>query len=113
MSDLEPGISQKVAPAVFTLTSHLYPQQEQSYFLSQLIEPGAEAKIQPAFSQQAVQQIQAQRSQAWEQRRWFKELWVGAGVAIASLSFLAFASLRGAGCHPTMSRIDSQANQSR
>jgi len=113
MSNPEPRIPKEMAPEVFALASRLYTQQEQSYSLSELIEAGAEAKIPPEFIQQAVQQIQAKRSQAREQRQWFKEVLVGAGVAIASLSFLSFAGQMGAGCYSTMSMIDSQPNQSR
>lgn len=112
MSNPEPRISKEMAPEVFALASRLYAQQEQSYSLSELMEAGAEAKIPPEYIQQAVQQIQAEHSQA-RKRPWFKDALVGAGVAIASLSLFALAGQMGSGCHSITSMMDSQINQSR
>lgn len=112
MDNSESRISKKMAPEVFALASRLYAQQDQSYSLAELIETGAEANIPPEFIREAVQQIQAKPSQTRE-RRWFKDVLIGTGVAIVSVSLFAFAGHTGIGCHSMMSMMDSQVNPTR
>jgi LemA protein len=87
MDNLEPRISEEIAPEVFALASRLYAQKNQQndgdYSLAELMQAGAEAQIPPEFVQQAVQEIQAKRRRAAVRLQRLKLTLASVGVAIA------------------------------
>lgn len=76
MNDSKPQISSEQLPEVFALVARLQEQQEH-YSLSELTQIVAEAKIQPEFIHQAVQQIQSTQVKQSQTRRWQQSLKVG------------------------------------
>ena len=64
MKPLEDRIPEDQAQEVFTLAAKLYAQHNQSYSVQELMEAGTEAKIPPEFIQQAVEQLQLEKSSA-------------------------------------------------
>lgn len=64
MRQLDPQISEDIAPEVFALASRLYAQKNHNYSQAELMQAGAEAQIPPEFIQQAVAEIQEKRIRA-------------------------------------------------
>lgn len=83
MRQLDPQISEDIAPEVFALAARLYAEKNQSYSLAELVQAGAEAQIPPEFIQQAVLEIQAKHIRAQVLRKRLAVGLAGAGAAIA------------------------------
>ncbi|NET60769.1 MAG: pentapeptide repeat-containing protein [Symploca sp. SIO2E6] len=62
MKPLEDRIPEDQAQEVFTRAAQLYAKHNQSYSVKELMEAGTEAKIPPEFIQQALEQLQLEKS---------------------------------------------------
>ena len=89
MNNPEDRIPEEIAPEVLALASRYYAHSTQSYSVSELVQAGSEVQIPAEFIEQAIREIQAQRSQTLEQQkrsrhRRQKLLNLGAGIMVVS-----------------------------
>ncbi|MGG6295708.1 hypothetical protein ACQ4M4_15060 [Leptolyngbya sp. AN02str] len=113
MNNLDPRIPEAIAPEVFTRAARLYAQAAQGYSLEELIQAGAAANIPPEFIRQAVQQVQAEQVQARKRSEILKQVAIAGGIVVMLLGWRVSPGSASFGCHPMMSRVDSQTTQSR
>ncbi|NEQ67049.1 MAG: pentapeptide repeat-containing protein [Symploca sp. SIO1B1] len=64
MKPIEDRIPEDQAQEVFTRAAQLYAEHNQSYSVKELMEAGTEAKIPPEFIQEAIEQLQLEKSSA-------------------------------------------------
>ncbi|MCA1991171.1 MAG: pentapeptide repeat-containing protein [Coleofasciculus sp. S288] len=78
-------IPEDKAQEVFTLAAQLYAQHNQSYSVKELMEAGAGAKIPPEFIQQAIDQLQLEKSSTQKLTKQSKARWIGLAIGLPVL----------------------------
>ncbi len=84
-------IPEEQTQEVFTLAAQLYAKHNQSYSVKELMEAGAEAKIPPEFIQQAVDQLQLQKSSTQQLAQRKRAYLIGAALGVPMLAAIALA----------------------
>ncbi|MEH2351994.1 hypothetical protein [Nostoc sp.] len=92
MNNSKVRIPKEIAPDVFALAAQLYAQENQDYFLEEIMQAGAEVQIPPEVIQQAIQQIQAKQIRDRDRQRSLKLILTsgGIGAAIALFGFWTY-----------------------
>lgn len=91
MNNPEDRIPEDIAPEVLALASRYYAHSTQSYSVSELVQAGSEVQIPAEFIEQAIREIQAQRSQKLEQQkrsRYMRQMLLNLGAGIMVVSTL-------------------------
>ncbi len=91
MSRPEYRIPEEKTQEVFTLAAQLYAQHNSSYSVKELMEAGAEAKIPPEFIQQAIDQLQLQKSSTQQISKRSKAPLIGLAIGLPALLALGVA----------------------
>ncbi|HEY9673200.1 MAG TPA: LemA family protein [Waterburya sp.] len=91
MNNPEVRIPEDIATEVLALASRYYAHSTQSYSVSELVQAGSEVQIPAELIEQAIQEIQAQRSQKLEQQkrsRYMHQMLLKIGAGIVAVNAL-------------------------
>lgn len=116
MNRPEDRIPQDKTQEVFTLAAQLYAQHNQSYSVQELMDAGSEAKIPPEFVQQAIEQIQLQRSSTQQpvpthQTKRSKVLLISLAAGLLALAGMYFLARQGQVKEASVATVKSSPSQ--